>query len=190
MDLSVLSDDERAALKEALMSGDDIAECKEAIGSIAAVLQEVVSKVDALEKLVQDEIIGGITKLYDENMRFENIEGLKKKHGAAFEGMDEPFHDLYDSDLWEKLQDLIDETKGEAGDGYTDEMGDGKIAGIAEALKGKLAKLKGGNGQAPAAIEVEVTKAAPAPELSMEDRIKRMKGKGGRVPGMIGDTRD
>ena len=166
--------------------------CEEKFAAVAGILEQIIAKVDAseqrlqkLEGLVQDEIIGGITKLYDENMRFENIEGLRAKHGPMFEGMEEPFKDLYDSDLWEKLQDLLDELK--AGEGYTDEMGDSKIKEIAEQLKTKLAKLKGENGQKPEAVAVEVTKAVP--ELSMEDRIKRMKGKGGRVPGILGEPR-
>ena len=169
--------------------------------AVAAILEQMRAAQEAaeerlakLESTVMDEIIGGITKLYDENTRFENIGGLKTKYSELFGDAEGAFKDLYDADLWEKLQDLIDELKGD--EAYTDEMGDSKVQEIAAQLKAKLAKLRGEEAEpegAAVAVEVEKSDEPEGDEDPMGpivNKIKQMKGSGGKVPGIMGEPRE
>jgi len=169
--------------------------------AVAAILEQMRAAQEAaeerlakLESTVMDEIIGGITKLYDENTRFENIGGLKTKYAELFGDAEGSFKDMYDADLWEKLQDLIDELKGD--EAYTDEMGDSKIQEVAAQLKAKLAKLRGEEAEpegAAVAVEVEKSDEPEGEEDPMGpivDKIKQMKGSGRKVPGIMGEPRE
>ncbi|MFZ1057951.1 MAG: hypothetical protein WAP47_02025, partial [Candidatus Rokuibacteriota bacterium] len=82
MDLSVLSPEERQTLREQLGQEE-----QDPIAAIAAVMELFASKLEALEErqaklesVVVDEIIGGISNLYNDNMRVEGIKGLKGKY--------------------------------------------------------------------------------------------------------------
>jgi hypothetical protein len=160
--------------------------CDEKFAAIADVLKQFADDLAELKRVVMDELIGGVTKLYNENQRFEKIGGLKTKYGDLFGENEGAFKNLYDKDLWEALQDYLDEG------GFDEEGGDAEVKKLAEQLKAKIEALKGG----PAATEVTtVTEEKPAeveedPMQPVVDRIKKMKGKGGRVPGIMGEPRE
>lgn len=183
---------------------------EERIEALCAVVELMVEKLEALdgrmaklESTVMDDIIGGVTKLYNENLRMENIEGLKGKYGELFGDMNETFGELYDADLWEKLQDLLDELREESGDEYNDEMGDAKIREIATQLAAKIAKVKGEEAEPEAEVTVvaegEAEPEAPGEEEApaeeetgdemnpIVESIKKMKSRG-KVPGIVGDV--
>ena len=65
---------------------------------VVQALELLAEKLDALEERVaknesvlMDEIIGGITKLYDTNMRSNSVKEFRGKHGGLFEGVMEGF---------------------------------------------------------------------------------------------------
>lgn len=189
MDLSVLSPEERQTLREQLGQEE-----QDPIAAIAAVMELFASKLEALEErqtklesVVVDEIIGGISNLYNDNMRVEGIKGLKGKYADLFGPHEGAFQELYGGDVYEKLFDMIEELKG--GEGFTDELGDSKIKEIAAQLQEKLSKVKG---PAPEAAAVEIkTEESPKdedPVARMKAGIIKMKGRG-RVPGMMGEPR-
>ena len=188
MDLSVLSPEERQTLREQLGQEE-----QDPIAAIAAVMELFASKLEAieerqakLESVVVDEIIGGISNLYNDNMRVEGIKGLKGKYADLFGPHEGAFQELYGGDVYEKLFDMIEELKG--GEGFTDELGDGKIKEIAAQLQEKLSKVKG---PAPEAAAVEVATEEPKeedPMARMKAGIIKMKSRG-RVPGMMGEPR-
>lgn len=188
MDLSTLSPEERQTLREALDQ-----EPADPMGQLAAVLDLLCSKLEALEErqsklesVVVDEIIGGISNLYSDNMRVEGIKGLKGKYGDLFGQHEGAFKELYDGDVYEKLFDMIEEMKG--GEGYTDEAGDSEIKKIAAQLGEKLAKVKGPE-PAATAVEVKTEEVEPDPMEKIVSGIKKMKTRG-KVPGIVGEPRD
>lgn len=192
-DLSTLSAEEKATLQQAL--GGDGQESP--LDQVVTVLSVILEKVEALEErqsklesVVCDEIIGGIDKLYQGNLRMDGIKGLRGKYSDLFGPMEGHFKELYSSDIYEKLYELLGEMKGQPD--FTDEMGDAKIKEIAEQFKGKLGKVRGE--KAPEAAAVEVTKVEePAPEpdamAGVIDSVRKLK-KSGRVSGITGEPRD
>ena len=117
-------------------------------------------------------------------MRVEGIKGLKGKYADLFGPHEGAFQELYGADVYEKLFDMIEELKG--GEGFTDELGDGKIKEIAAQLQEKLSKVKG-----PEAAAVEVATEEPKekdPMARMKAGIVKMKSRG-RVPGILGESR-
>jgi len=186
MDLSALSPEERQTLREQLGQEE-----QDPIAAIAAVMELFASKLEAieerqakLESVVVDEIIGGISNLYNDNMRVEGIKGLKGKYADLFGPHEGAFQELYGGDVYEKLFDMIEELKG--GEGFTDELGDSKIKEIAAQLQKKISKVKE---QAPGAAVVEVKTEEEDPMARMKAGIIRMKSRG-RVPGMMGEPRE
>lgn len=187
-------------MSEAMMPHSEVAE-EGMFADLANLLQLIIDKLEGLEQrhaklegVVMDDIIGGISGLYKDNLRVENIGALRSKYGELFKDHEAAYKDLYDSDLWESLMDHLDGIRGEEG---FDE--DATIKGLAEALKGKIEKLRG---EKPA-VAVEVTKTeekpaeaalekpaeAPAAEEDMMgpvvERIKRMKAR--KEPGIRGE---
>lgn len=181
-----LTPEERATV-DGVMGGDH-GGCEEKFGTVAEILQQFASELAELKRVVMDELIGGVSKLYEENTRFEKLEGLKGKYADLFKDSADAYGKLYKGDLWENLMGELD--------GVADEEVDGKVKSLAADL---LERIKAVKGEPAAAVSVEVTKdAAPEKEDEEEEdpaapivqRIKAMKGKGGRVPGILGEPRD
>ena len=188
MDLNTLSPEEKQALRDALGQEE-----QDPMAAIASVFELFASKLESLEErqtklesVVVDEIIGGISNLYNDNMRVEGIKGLKGKYADLFGPHEGAFQELYGGDVYEKLFDMIEELKG--GEGFTDELGDSKIKEIAGQLQEKLSKVKGSPEAAAVEIKTEETPKEEDPMARMKAGILKMKGRG-RVPGMMGEPR-
>lgn len=169
---------------------DDYTQDMELIRPIAEEVVKLVEFVKAqgerlemLEKVVMDDIIGGVTKLYKTNERAKGIEDLRGKYGDMLPGEDlEVFKEFYgDRDPYGDLYDMVDEMR--SGEGFNEEAADARIREVLEALRGKIGKFRP---KPPEAIEVEVTTSSaeggPAEEKPVENeaetfanRIKRMK---------------
>jgi len=185
MDISTLTPEERAALKAALDQ-----EPEDPIGKIAEVLQMICAEIDAVKeelaavkKTVYDDMIGSIKSLYGENVRADKMAEFKGKYGSMLDPLAEPFGKVYGGNLHEKAFDFLAGMQGD--EGYTDEVGDGKLKEVLQTIKDKLGLSE------PAAVSVEVAKPAepeaPAPEAddemsSMDDEIARMKRREDKKP--------
>jgi hypothetical protein len=132
-------------------------------------------KLDLLEKVVMEELIGGIKGLYNKNIRTQKIGGLKEKFAPALgEDYEKGFSAAFpDADLWGDVLDKIEELKGS--DGFDeDAFGNdiiGKIKGHIDKLRESLppgASMKGeievapegGDGDEMKALEEMVRKQA------------------------------
>ena len=190
MDVSQLSPEEKDRLLTALIakvgidlpeqSGHgDAAQDAEQLAPIIKVLEMVIDKFEALEervecldKLVTEEIIGGITKLYNEKSRAGGISSMMDKYKDKFD----PYKDFYGemtdgSDLYEKLFDEISEMKGSTPD-WNDEVEGSKVGELAEVLKSKFEKVKGMG--APVAASIEVSKIEPESADGL-DKVRAMR---------------
>jgi hypothetical protein len=192
MGLEALSTEEKAQLLKALQAegeGADTCDCDSKFETVAGVLDTIVAKIDAyeeriasLEKTLMEDMIGGIRKLYADNVRTEGLEGLKSKYGDLFNPHMDAFKEFYPSeDLWSRLYDSLESMKGQ--DGYSDEMGDKRVREIADQLGAKVAKVRG-----PVAAKVEVATPEAGevdPMSALVESVKKMKRGKSRIPGIM-----
>lgn len=193
MDLSSLSPEEIEVLKDALAQHGnssptvhgDIEDDKKFLEPIVTALEMLTQSVEELqekfcylEKVVMDDIIGGVKGLYDDNVRTMGISELKGKYSEMFEPLVPAWKQMSETedDIYEKLYDIVNELKGK--EDYTDEFGDSELKGIAEKLKGKIEGIKGLGSQAEVApepiVEIEA-KGSPDKLAMMLDKIKQSK---------------
>lgn len=176
MSLDTLSPEEFDALEKAISARKQGAD--DPISTLASVVQSLMERLGRIEEDFYQKVLGGIDGLYKENMRAEGMKGFGEKYGGMFSPHAEDFKRTYGSDLMEKAFDYLESLKGE--EGYSDEVGDGKLKELVDQIKGRLTK--------PEAVAVEVTKAGVKPEAaapaeegepddsqSVYDEIARMK---------------
>jgi hypothetical protein len=182
MDMSALQSltpEERAALKAALDTPEDpMAKLASAVQMLSEELSAVKEAHEALKCLVMDDLIGGIKEAYDGNERLGRMEAFKGKYGATLDPLAEPFKKTFARDLHDDAFKYYDGLSGE--DGFSDEVGDGKIKEIVAQIKERL-----GIKDEPSAIVAEVKEEKPAdtgkaeeePDemQSMYDEIDKMK---------------
>lgn len=165
---------------------------EEKLEPIVTVLKQMLDKmaamddeIDGLEKLVNEEIIGGITNLYNTKERLSGISGLSSKYGELMG----PYKDFYSemtdgADLYEKLYDELEEFKASA-ESVDDAAIDAKVQELASILKSKFEKVQGlGKPQMEVEIEVEKKPEAMEEKPSGDDlieKIRKMKAKAGDV---------
>lgn len=157
--VQLLTPEERAALKAAL----DEAEQPDPMDKLAEVVEYLCDEnkamheeLSSLKALVMDELIGGIKEAYEGNVRTEKMGEFKGKYGSMLDPLAEPFKRTFGADLHDKAFDYMDQLRGE--EGFTDEMGEGKLKEVIQQIKEKL-------GIADEPIVAEVTTAeVPAKE--------------------------
>lgn len=137
-------------------------------------------KVEMLEKLVQEEIIGGITKLYHNNQRALRVDGLRQGLGE-YAGIGEAFGKAFPKkdgsprDIYEAIDEMLEGERGK--EGY-DEMAMGKS--MAEKIKGKLAEIAAAMGPGSsmeARVEVEPEDEQARMLKDVENIVARQKGR-------------
>ncbi len=134
-------------------------------------IKMLTGRVEELERLVLDELFGGIEKLYNENKRAKGIEGLKGKYGELFAPHMDALQAIEpDADVFEKIYDLLAD--------QPEEQWEPSIQGYASTLAEKLAKIKGVP-MGSSSVEVEIATPAEAEEKPAEEdgfasKIRRM----------------
>ena len=162
----------------------------EQLGPIVTVIKQMLDKIESieeelngLEKVVNEEIIGGITKLYNEKERMSGISSLSEKYGSIMGPYKDFYSELTDgSDLYEKLYDELQEFKTSAPEA-DDAAVDAKVQELADLLKSKFEKIKGlGQDRTAPDVSIEVATESPADKGgALVDKIKAMKAKSGDV---------
>jgi len=136
-------------------------------------MEELEDKCQRLEKLVVDDLFGGIQKMYDTNLRTQEVDGLKGKYGDMFSPYEGGLKEFApDEDVYEVLRDLIEPMKGE--DGFNDEMEMGRVQGFADQIRDKLQAISG----SPMETEIETTEISmeePSKEDAFLEKVKKMK---------------
>jgi vacuolar-type H+-ATPase subunit I/STV1 len=121
-----------------------------------------------------EDLVGGITNLYKTNQRDSSIAGLKEKYGSLFDPHKDAIDAFYPGvDVYEHLQDLLEEMKG--GEDFSEDAFDGTVRESVQELQDKIAKLTGKQDQnsgEPVAVEVEVEKTEEAPKEE-DDQITK-----------------
>jgi hypothetical protein len=134
-------------------------------------LDAILNRIEDLEKKVNEEIMGGIRSLYDENCRHEDIEGLKGSYGEKYGPFAEDFGALSGGkDMWESLYDDIKDLAAEEREPA--------IVKIFDEFKAKLDKIRGIKADEKPSVEVtKVETAEPPAEQSMDDMIRETVGR-------------
>jgi len=182
------------------MQHGDEAQDQAMLDPIITVIKQMLDKmaamdeeIDALTKLVNEEIIGGITNLYNSKQRMSGISSMSEKYGE----MVSPYKDFYGElsggkDIFEELYNDLDEMKSKSED-WSDEKEAARVQQLADELKGRLERMAkigssvlGGSseesGEPAGSVEIEV--ATPKDEKGssdLVDKIRRMKSKAGDV---------
>jgi hypothetical protein len=183
------------------MQHGDEAQDQAQLEPIITVIKQILDKMtamdeelDSLSKLVNEEIIGGITNLYNSKQRMSGISSLSEKYGEKVS----PYKDFYGelsggSDIFEALYNDLDEMKSQTAD-WSDEKEAARVEQLADELKSRLermssigSKVLGGStgsteGEPDSSVEIAVE--APKEEKGssdLVDKIKRMKSKAGDV---------
>ena len=151
-----------------------------ALEMLASAVEEQAEKLASLEKIVMDDLIGGIKSVYDGNLRESGIGELKSKYADLFDPLQDDWRTMTEStdDIYSKLYDVVADLK--KGEGYNDEMGDAEIRAIHSKLAGKISGLKGKPAEAQEApkeepiVEIEA-KGEPSKIEALLDRVKRQK---------------
>lgn len=131
----------------------------ELVQELAPVLQLILEKLDAVEKRVEEDIIGSLTKHWNAKQKSEKIAGLKGAHGEKFGDLISYLggpHGASDDEFWEALHDRL-------GEGDMDE------GSLIEALLSKMTGMRDHYMGAGAKPDAEVTvEAAGEPEAVQE----------------------
>jgi len=177
---------------------DDEAQDQAQLDPIITVIKQILDKmasmdeeIDALKKLVNEEIIGGITNLYNSKQRMSGISSMSEKYGEIVS----PYKDFYGElsggrDIFEELYNDLDEMKSKSED-WSDEKEAARVQQLADELKGRLERMAkigtsvlGGSSEAMPETSVELEVETPKEEKGssdLVDKIRRMKSKAGDV---------
>lgn len=155
----------------------------EALEPIVTVIQQMLNKIEAMDeeldslaKLVNEEIIGGITNLYNTKERLSKVSCLKEKFGPKMDQYSDFYKEMTDKDIYEGLYDEIEELKASA-ENLDDSAIDAKVDELSNILKAKMEKIKG-FGVPAVAASVEVVENGPD---KLVEKLRQMKAKSGDV---------
>ena len=140
-------------------------------------MEQLEEQVEALDKLVTEEIIGGITSLYKEKSRMGGISSMMEKYKDKFDPYQDFYKETAGSSLYDDLYDEIEKMK-EAEPDWNEEKECGKVDELFNGLKEHHGKIKGI--VAPddgIAIKVETKEAEQ--EADPLEKVKAMRKKFG-----------
>ncbi len=167
--LEGLSPEELSALEQAIgarkqAESDPISVLAMVLEAALADIRSLREELDRVKTDFYEKVIGGIDEQYQAMTRADGLRGFGEKHGAMFAPYAEDFKRVFDGDLNEKAYEYLESLRGE--EGYTDEVGEAKLAELAGQLKGKFTKPEAApTGDAP---PPEAEKKEPEPEADPE----------------------
>lgn len=133
-------------------------------------VEELEGRLEANEKLVVDDLFGGIDKMYNENLRKQSVDGLRSKYGDLFAPHMGALAELAPGeDIYDALHEILEPLR--QGEGWDDEKELGAVTGAAESIAKKIAAIKGAAAPEGGAVEVTKVSAEPVAEMSPEDKF-------------------
>jgi hypothetical protein len=173
------NDTQSQPIQDVKVDHPDQAQDEEMLEPIIKVLDIVISKLEELEerlekneKLVVDDLFGGIDKMYKSNMRSKSVDGLRGKYGEMFNPHMEALKELApDEDLYEALHDMLEPMRGQ--EGFNE---DEFVGNASKAIADKIAKIRGDKPTDGVAVEVSKVEATPIQVKGDDfmDKVKRM----------------
>ncbi len=146
---------------------------KDAIEFLADKLQSQQDRIDNLEDLLCNQLIGGIKGLYDTSIKTSGIESLKTKYGEKISPFESVMPELgikdWSSELYDHLQNMRDNTPE-----YNDEHEMGIVDSLVKNLQEKISKIQSATGAKPVAVSATLEKV-PGQEMEIgNDEDKEM----------------
>lgn len=139
-------------------------------------LEELEARIEANEKLVVDDLFGGIDRMYKNNLRTQSINGIQEKYGSLFDPHMDALKELApDENVFEALHEMLDPLRRE--EGWDDEKELGHVTGAAQAIADKIAKIRSTSTpeEKPAGVAVEITRTNTSPEAAFLEKVKGMR---------------
>lgn len=141
---------------------DTLKPFKDAILFLADKLEAQQQRIDNLEDLLCNQVIGGIKSLYDDSVRTSGIDSLKSKYGdkiTPYEGVMPEFGIKdWSSELYDHLQGMAKDTPD-----WGDEHESGAIDSLIQNLQAKIDKISGATGAKPVSASVTLAKGEALP---------------------------
>lgn len=152
------------------------------VSALTDAVEYMMQRIELLEKVVMDELIGGIEELYKGNLRKSRRSEIEEMYGQDLEQFKGPYSAMWDDDrdLIEDLLDQIDELENGWEDPENPFDRGGMTSQMIEKLKEKMSKIMGMPGVEAASVQVDPEEAAEAMdgERSEEDdlleQVKRL----------------
>ena len=154
---------------------------------IAEAIGPLREQIELLTQIVDDEIIGGVTTLYQSQQKMSEIQRLQEQYGndeMFGPDMQSFYKDATDGkDLFEMLHSDLSDAKSSTPD-WSDDMEGPLIQKLHGGLKEKMLKLRGASAPAPVAVETTEVKAEPVASSKMDDVVKKIRDmkKAGKQP--------
>lgn len=195
MDLSTLSPEDKDQLLMKLIEkyqGDsggmehpDAAEDVEQMEPVFKVLELLINKVEEVENrlqklecVVMDDLIGGIEGLYKSNTRAQGIKDIQGKYGHLFDPHMDAIKELEpDSDLYDALYEMLDSVKG-ADPEWNDEKELSSVSNFATSIGDRIGKIRG-SAPPPEAPATEGEPEGSKPEEGTEVKATVVEATGG-----------
>ena len=182
----------------ATASGSDEEQDKEMIQPLLQAVEILCQKVEELEmrvehteKLVIDDLFGGIQDLYNKNLKSKGIDDIRSKYADQFGPLEGDLKTLSPDEDWgEAIYNLLDSMK--TTEGYNDEMGHSAVLDAAKSIADKIASIKGtmkptegtvevapidGKGIAIEKTQVSATPVGDGADAKFLEKVKAMKSK-------------
>lgn len=146
----------------------DLQNLVDAILFLANKVESQQERIDDLEDLLCNQVIGGIKNLYHTNLRTAGIESLKGKYGSKIEPFGEALPSLGIKDWSSELYDKIQEMKGEVPD-WDDDHETSTVESLIANVQDTIDKIAKASGAKPVAASVTVAEPTEAPADEDED---------------------
>jgi hypothetical protein len=182
--ISLLQESDSPVEQGAEMGNPDAEQDESLIRAICTEMMDPLQQqIELLSQIVNDEIIGGVTQLYNQKQKMAEIERLKQEYGTDeyFPGDTQDFYkEATDGqDLFDKLYEDISGAKGEGSD-WGPEQETPYVGGLASKLKEKMGKLRGTTEAPPVAVEVSKVETNPKMD-AVVSKIRALK-QSGKMP--------
>jgi hypothetical protein len=195
LDLSSLSPEEIADLKNAIDNPpeDPIKTLASALSMVIDQLEDLsrahevaCARIDALQKFIDDDLIGGVTSMAAEQEKVKRLAGLKESYGSLFQPYEGWIKTQVEGgdmeNMWPDLDSKLGEMRGSEGfdEAATVKALAEKIGAIVADIIGKKAEEPKAEEAAPEEIKAEEEK--PVDDLAgLVEMIKRLPSRGEMV---------
>ena len=127
------------------------------------------SRLEAMEKVLMEDIVGTLRSNYQTGIRTQGIESLKSKYGERLGKYTEPMGKFYPGvDIYNNLYDTLEQLKGQS-ENWEDANELSAIEEIVQSLEDRFGEKK------PEVVEETTVVAAPSKDDELKSIVEKLK---------------